>query len=146
MEKMKATENTEEFATELSEQQLAAIEYLISGKAKMDIAKLLKVAPSTISGWFKQGMFVVQLNARRQDMFQSMAERLRSLAPKALSALEKGLESENEATRLRVAELILKTVKLADIPLPSGPMTTEEFERDQSFQKSMTNMLDSFNS
>lgn len=142
---MKTSEKFGEQPFELGEQQLRAIGYLLEGKTKAETASVLGISLRTLNEWCKQGEFTVQLNAGRHDAFNANRERLRFLAPKALRVLERGLASKDESTRLRVAELVLKTVKLTEIPNPTGPVTIDEFDRDQSYRKAMSDVLDAFN-
>jgi hypothetical protein len=116
---------------ELSEQQITAIESLISGSTKLAAAKLVGVTPQTLSAWLRSPEFVAQLNSRRKDVHAANTERMRGMATKALDVVEQALESESEQLRLKAAGQVLKALKLADIAPPAGAETAEQVEQEQ---------------
>ena len=66
--------------------------------------------------------------SRRQELWLSAADRLRSLAGRAIDVLEASLGSESELS-FRSAVQILKCLGFADgIPAPTGPTEVEDAE------------------
>ena len=104
----------------LSVQQLAAIDMLSSGRTLTETAEALGVARPTVSRWVNHTpLFTSGLNARRQELWVSMTDRLRSLAPKALDVLESALGGEHPLT---AAIHVLKACSVyGAVPAPSGP-------------------------
>ena len=101
--------------------QEQVITLLLAGKTQKDAATEVGVAEETVSRWMKGNAdFVATLNARRRELWGANAQRLRSLAGKAIKTLEGLLESENEAMQLRAASEILKAVSLASVEPPSS--------------------------
>jgi len=107
--------------SKLNGKQDQVITLLLAGKTQKDAAAEVDVAEETVSRWMKgDAVFVATLNARRRELWGANAQRLRSLAGKAIKTLEGLLESENEAMQLRAASEILKAVSLASVEPPSG--------------------------
>jgi hypothetical protein len=117
-------------AGSVSEQQKTAITLLISGRNLQEVADMIGVQRPTISLWLHHvAPFQAELNARRQEAFDSMIERLRALLPKALDVIEAQLQGDNP---LPAAIQILRSCGLAQgLGRPSGPATVEEAERAQ---------------
>lgn len=132
----KRAEAVRQVERDFSPQQLTAIELLVQGKGKAATAEAVGVAPYTVSRWYQDASFVAALNSRRLEVHESNAERLRVLAGKAIDALEQALESEDMATRLKAASLVLKAVSLAEIKPPEGPRDAEEVEIEWANQRS----------
>ena len=79
----------------LTPQQSTAVDLLVSGKTLTDTAAALAVNRETVSGWVNHfPPFQAALNARRQELWDGMTERLRGLLPKALDVIEQQLKSE----------------------------------------------------
>jgi DNA-binding NarL/FixJ family response regulator len=90
----------------LTTEQAAAVELLVSGTPANDIAAALKVSLETLSTWRTQHPGIqAALNARRQELWVRMGDRLRALLPKACEVLEQELEGEH---RLQAAVHILR--------------------------------------
>lgn len=117
--------------SELNGKQDQVITLLLAGKTQKDAAAEADVAKETVSRWMNgDPAFVATLNTRRRELWGANAQRLRSLAGKAVDTLEGLLESENETMRLRAASEILKAVSLARVEPPSGKTNPEDVQRD----------------
>jgi len=103
--------------TELTDQQLTAIELLLSGQGVSQVAEQVDVDRSTLWRWGQLPAFQAELNRRRQELWSAHADRLRSLLPAALQVLENTLECEPDGWRVALA-----IVKMADFGAlaPSG--------------------------
>ena len=93
----------------LSVSQERVIELLLAGKTQKEAAAEAGVAAETVSRWRKSNdAFREALGARRRELRAAQAERLRSLAGRAMGALEELLESRNGRVRLGAATAVLK--------------------------------------
>src|SRR5262245_38555114 len=108
----------------LSEQQLTAVDLIVSGRNLQDTADALGVQRPTVSQWVNHHPgFQAALNQRRQELWADLVDHLRSLAPKAVAVLAKELDSDNP---MPAALAILRACGLANGPLvPSGPTDAE---------------------
>ena len=108
----------------LTVEQATAVDLLASGKTFSETAEALEVPLQTVSEWCKSYPGVqAELNARRQELWTGIADRLRSLLPKALEVLTHELEGEN---RLQAAVHVLKACRLYGAELPVGPTDVGE--------------------
>lgn len=83
--------------------QAMAVELLITGMTKTDVARQLGVDRSTVHRWLTDPFFVAQLEARRDEVVESMLD-LQVLAGRMATAkLIELLESPNEQVALRAA-------------------------------------------
>ena len=117
--------------TELTEQQLTAVDLLATGSNLTAVAEKLGVARQTVSEWRNHHAgFIARLNLRRQELWEDHTDKLRSLLPIALDALEVELSGEN---RLQAALAILK---LAGGQQPTGSTDPQEVARALALEKS----------
>jgi hypothetical protein len=73
--------------------QISAIDLLVSGKNDTETAELLRLSRTCITKWrLYDPIFQAALNRRRQEVWGSGIDRLRSLIPKALDALTDEVE------------------------------------------------------
>src|SRR5215813_12368666 len=90
----------------LSEQQLTAIDLLVTGKNLQDTADAIGVQRPTVSQWVNHHPgFQAALNRRRQELWQELTEALRGLLPKAVQVLACELDGE---ARLAAAVHVLR--------------------------------------
>ena len=59
------------------------------------------------------------------DVFSANAERLRNLAGRALDIVVAVLDSPEMSDRLKAAQIILKAVRLDELPMPDSDVTVE---------------------
>jgi len=79
----------------LSQQQLTAIDLLVTGHTLQAVADAIGVQRPTVSQWVNHHpSFQAALNQRRQELWQDLTDGLRALAPKALAVLARELEGE----------------------------------------------------
>lgn len=110
---------------QLSPAQLAAIPLLLAGQSITDVAAAVGVARQTVSTWVNaDAAFIAAVNAERLDLWEGHKDRLRSLVPKALDVLARGLDHADPRVSLAAARDVLKSVSLADCR--PDPATTEE--------------------
>lgn len=107
---------------QLSLEQENAIDLLIQGYGDREVAEKVGVARQTVNEWRNHdGIFRVELNRRRQAVWGSQLERLRSLVEKAVDVLENDLKGSDLRLRQSAAIHILKTVGLYGANLkPTG--------------------------
>ena len=110
---------------ELSEQQKAAVELLVSGKTDREAATALNLPGDSVVKWrMHDPVFQAALNAYRAEAWRAGIDRLRSMVPKALDALADELNRADNPERCKTALDILRLAKLTDIS-PQGPEEPE---------------------
>ena len=117
---------------EISDTQRTAIDHLVSGHCKTEVAALVGCDRVSIWRWFQEPAFLSAYRERQQEIHSGNAERLRGLAAKSIDVLERILETGTPANRLKAAALILKSVDLASIDQPKEPTDINQIEQQQS--------------
>lgn len=139
---MKQRKETQENASPLSPQQEAAMLHLLAGKSQREAAEVAEVTESTVSRWCNHdAAFIAELNKRRAGLWDTHADKLRSLAGRAVDTLEGLLDAGDEKTRLAAATAILKSVALHEGGRPAGPIDAEEIKsqwRTSEVMRSLT--------
>lgn len=93
----------------LSCKQIKAIELLAAGTPVGKAAETLGINPKTLWAWRnKVPAFEARLNQAREAVLDDIRDGLRGIGSKALKALEGLLDSQDEATRLKAAGLVLE--------------------------------------
>jgi hypothetical protein len=111
----------------LTPQQAAAADLLAFGVTVTDAAETVKVSRQTVSEWLHHNpAFQAALNARRQELWTGHAERLRSLVPKAMDALEVAVSDEQQGVAAAVH--ILKAAGLYGLREPNGSIHVDEIK------------------
>ena len=114
---------------QLSQEQMNAIEHLLLGKSDRAVAETVGVARQTIWEWRNNDvLFIATLNRERSRMWWDARVRLKSLANRALDAVELQLDSGDPKASLAAAKYVLQGVRLlgeTDLPA-SGPTTPED--------------------
>jgi hypothetical protein len=111
----------------LTPQQEAAVDLLAVGTTVTDAATAIDVARQTVSGWLHHHHgFQAALNRRRQELWSSLADRLRALLPKALTVLEREIDEGHAPVTAAVH--VLKACALYGVPKPSGPIDAAELD------------------
>jgi hypothetical protein len=118
----------------LSIEQTNAIDLLIVGKTDSEVAAVIGKTRQTVCGWrLYHPVFQAELNKRRRAIWGTAADKLRSLLPKALSALEQELEGGDN--KLKAA---LEMVKLAGIQMGQiGAIDPEEIVTSVAQQREL---------
>lgn len=114
---------------QLSQEQMNAIEHLLLGKSDRAAAETVGVSRQTICEWRNHDpLFIAELNRQRSELWWESRERLKSLANRALDAVEVQLDSSDPKASLAAAKYVLQGTRLlGETDLPgSGPMTPEE--------------------
>jgi lambda repressor-like predicted transcriptional regulator len=113
---------------QLSQEQLNSIEHLLQGKSDRAVAEAVGVARQTIWEWRNHDvLFIAELNRQRSELWGEAHQRLKSMANRALDAVELQLDSGDPKASLSAARFILQGTRLlGDSDLPrSGPTTPE---------------------
>ncbi len=113
---------------QLSQEQMNAIENLLLGKSDRAAAETVGVSRQTICEWRNHDpLFIAELNRQRSELWSEAHQRLKSMANRALDAVELQLDSGDPKTSLAAARFILQGTRLlGDSDLPrSGPTTPE---------------------
>ncbi len=120
----------------LTVEQENAIDLLILGKSDQEVADAIDRHRSTVLKWrLYDPHFQAELNARRQALFSSSADRLRALIPVALDVIEE--ELVNTPPGSGRAQIALALIKMLQIPVgaigPTDPeAVVEQAARDRS--------------
>jgi hypothetical protein len=111
----------------LTPQQAAAADLLAFGATVTDAAETVKVSRQTVSEWLHHNAaFQAALHARQRELWQGHVERLRSLVPKAMDALEVAVSDEKQGVAAAVH--ILKAAGLYGLTAPGGSIHVDEIE------------------
>jgi len=110
---------------ELSPQREQVIIALLSGSTQKDAAAAAGVAEETVSRWCNgDPLFIATLNLRRRELWESAADRLRSLTALAIDSLADVLENAtDDSVKLRAALGVLKAGALAQLAPPAPEET-----------------------
>jgi len=114
---------------QLSQEQMNAIEHLLLGKSDRAAAVTVGVSRQTICEWRNHDpLFIAELNRQRAELWWESRERLKSLANRALDAVEVQLDSGDPKASLAAAKYFLQGTRLlGDTDLStSGPTTPED--------------------
>jgi hypothetical protein len=99
----------------LTEQQHTAIVLIVAGKTFQDVGEAVGVHRQAVSKWVHHNpLFQAELNRCRQELWSSLLDRLRGLAPLAIEVLATALEEEKSVT---AALSILKVCGFPGVPL-----------------------------
>jgi Homeodomain-like domain len=113
---------------QLSQEQENAVEHLLQGKSDRAVADAVGVSRQTVSEWKNHDpLFIAELNRQRSELWREAHQRLKSLANRALDAVELQLDSGDPKASLAAAKYILQGTRLlgdTDLPM-SGPTTPE---------------------
>ena len=130
MTRRKATDtDTEHDGPTLSPRQELAVDLLATGASVTAAAEACGASRQTLSQWLNgHPGFRAALNRRRQELWTEVADRARSLVPRALDVLSEELTGER---RLVAAVHVMKAAGVYGLALPSGPTDPEEAETEQ---------------
>jgi predicted transcriptional regulator len=110
---------------ELTPQQAAAVDLLAVGRTITEVAEAVGVTRQTVSEWFNQApVFEAAVNRRRQELWDSMSNRLQALLPNALDVLEQAVKGGS----VRAAVEVLKAAGLHSLQRPKGPTNPQDAE------------------
>lgn len=100
----------------LTPPQARAVELAADGLRDAEVAAAVGVTRQTVNAWRRQHPgFQAALNVRRRELSEAAADRLRALLPKALDALEEGLNGPD------AAGVALKVLSMAGVPALLAP-------------------------
>jgi len=83
--------------------QAMAVELLASGMTVTEVARQLGADPSTLHRWLNDPIFVAELEARRDEIVESMLDQHLLASRMATAKLMKLMDSDNEQVALRAA-------------------------------------------
>lgn len=116
---------------QLNVEQLNAIDLLVQGKSDRETAEAVGVSKQTVTDWRNNNpAFIAELNRRREEIWGSQVDKLRSLVAEAVKVLEEDMKN-TEDLRLRqsAAVYVLRSVGLYGAELePEGPTDRKEVE------------------
>jgi transposase-like protein len=92
----------------LNEQQRAAIEMLVLGKAIGEISKALEIAPCTLYRWRQEAAFGDELAQRRAEFWAGAGDRLKDLIHPSLEVMAEHLADRYDRARFRAASAVLR--------------------------------------
>ena len=107
----------------LSVEQLNAIDILVQGKTDQETALAVGVVRETVTRWRNDNpYFAAELNKQRKLIWGTNQDRLRSLTTKAVDTIETALDAGDS----KAAVEVLKAVGLyGQVTPPSGPVDAE---------------------
>ncbi|BER92753.1 helix-turn-helix domain-containing protein [Atrimonas thermophila] len=120
---------------QLTVKQLNAIDLLLLGKTTQEVAEAVGVTRSTISMWLNRNPYFQQeLERKRQEVWGSALDRMRSLTFKALDVIENSLNRGEVKTALKFLELVKNLEPPAQqreevTPIPAFEECFEEMEK-----------------
>ena len=96
----------------LNDKQKTAIQMLLEGKTKSDIAKELKMSRTTLYSWINDNEeFSAELNRSREKISREALSELKGDTKKLLAGLEKlALTSDSESIRLQATTALLDRI------------------------------------
>ena len=98
----------------LTDQQLLAIRLLLTGRSDFFVYKTLKIDRKTLYNWRTKNLdFQSHLIARRRELFEHLADRLRALLSDALDTLDKQVHDRYAPTSHRAARTLLHLSRIA---------------------------------
>lgn len=127
---MSETTEKSQNITNLSVEQLNAIDLLVQGLADREVAEKVNVARETVTRWRNENaVFQAELNRKRQEIWGAAANKLKCLVTQAVDVLETELQSGN----LKAAIEVLKAVGMhGNISEPSGATDPEIIQLNQA--------------
>lgn len=98
---------------------------LLGGCIHEEVATAVGICRTTVTKWANYApLFIGELNRRRQQTWAAATEKLRSLVPRALAALER--ELDRGAGAGRVALELLKVAGVGQVQPEPGPAEADE--------------------
>jgi len=93
----------------MNQKQELAIEMIIDGKSDQEIARRIKVTRQTVNYWKNKDIdFKVELELRRDVVWQKQRDELTALSHKAIEVIRKNLDNKNQAIQLKAAMELLR--------------------------------------
>ena len=86
--------------------QAMAVELLASGMTVTEAARQLDIDPSTVHRWLNDALFVAELEARRDEIVESMLDQHLLASRMATAKLMGLIDSPNEQIALRAAAIL----------------------------------------
>ncbi|MDD5453443.1 MAG: phBC6A51 family helix-turn-helix protein [Candidatus Bipolaricaulis sp.] len=114
-----------------SVKQENAVDLLVTGKTDTEVAEAVGVTRQTVNEWKNHDpVFVAALNERREELWRSGREHLRSLVVQAVKTLENDLNGPDPKLRQLAAVHVLKAVGMYGKQnfSPCGAVTPEGVE------------------
>jgi hypothetical protein len=96
--------------TGLSDMQERAVQLIVSGKTKAEVAQDLNIDRSTLYKWSDKIAFEAYYNLLKKDVQDQSINKLLGLYDKAISAISKGLESDSESIRIKTALWLIERI------------------------------------
>lgn len=123
----------------LTGEQEVVLSALLRGEKQVEAAKSGKVAPETVSRWLhSDALFVAELERRRAELWDSIADRVRVGASKAVDCLSEIASDDgyHAVDRIRAAAALLKCLG----ERPAGKVAPEQVVRDWAVSRSLDDL------
>jgi hypothetical protein len=123
--------------TQLTRKQLLAVDLLASGVGDRKVAETVECDASTVWRWRTSNPgFIAALNARREEVWASSLDRIRSLLPIALDVVEEALQARDYRVALNILKLSgLCTVDLGRIGSSEPGLIAESQDRARRWRE-----------
>jgi predicted transcriptional regulator len=107
--------------TDMSVEQLNAIELLALGKTDQESADAVGVTRQTVNKWCNHdSRFEVALNLKRQELWAGHADALRAMVRRALEVLAEDMGADDLRLRQAAAVQILRAAGMYGLGAPQG--------------------------
>jgi len=87
---------------------MAAVALIAAGKSFKRVSESLSVDPRTLYRWRRERAFRRALDARRNELWSSAGDRLRSMLDRSLDVFDEQLSETFRPSRFRAASAILR--------------------------------------
>lgn len=123
----------------LNIEQLNAIDLLVTGKTDQEVADLVGVSRSTVTGWrLYNPTFAAELNKRRKEVWGAAGDRLRTLLLKAFDVVESALNAGDVKAALEFLKVAgVNNIKLDNI----GPEEPEEIIKAEAINDMLNSVI-----
>lgn len=92
----------------LSDAQAAAVALIAAGKSFKHVCDSLSIDPRTLYRWRRERAFRRALDARRNELWSTAGDRLRSMLDRSLDVFDEQLNDVFRPSRFRAANAILR--------------------------------------
>jgi hypothetical protein len=117
---------------EITKRQVLAANLEAKGIKAVDIAKVCKVTPQTISAYRRMDEYQILVSKFSDEIASSSLNRLIYAFPKAVDVYIENLDNENELLRFRAAEGLMKLLGVERLLESIGATSYAELVGDKS--------------
>ena len=91
-----------------ADKQRAAQELMLTGKSLRAVAEAIGVTPRTLYAWRQDARFREELARRRDELWSTIAQRLRGMVHPSLDVLDEHLDDPHDKSRFKAATALLR--------------------------------------